>query len=52
MSERTEAQRIATLEKRLDLVLKALRGEFSGLGRQFGTPTFQDLWNAAEEDEE
>lgn len=49
--EPTEAQRIATLEKRLDLVVRALRGEFSALGRQFGTPSFEELWKAAEDEE-
>lgn len=48
MIEPTEAQRIEALEKRLALVVLALRGEFSGMGRQFGAPTFDELWRAAE----
>lgn len=48
MPEPTDTQRIEALEKRLDLVLKTLRGNFSGMGSQFGSPTFDEQWRAAE----
>jgi hypothetical protein len=44
----TDAQRIEALETRLTLVVLALRGELSGMGRQFGGPTFDERWHAAE----
>jgi hypothetical protein len=44
----TYAQRIEALEKRLDLLLAALRVELSGMGRQFGGPALEERWNAAD----
>jgi len=52
VSERTEAQRVATLEERVDLLLAALRGAFSGMGRQFDDDRFAERWRQAGEDEE
>lgn len=51
MSEPTEAQRIATLEKRVEMLLAALRAQFSGMGKEFGDATFNQRWKAAEEEE-
>lgn len=48
MSVPTEAQRIEALEKRLNLMLATLRGNFSGMGSMFGSPTFDEQWRAAE----
>ena len=51
MSEPTEAQRIAILEKRVDMLLAALRGQFSGMGKEFCDATFNQRWKAAEDEE-
>jgi hypothetical protein len=44
----TEAQRIEALETRVDILLTALRGAFSGIGKPFGDATFYERWQAAE----
>lgn len=43
----TDAERIAVLEKRMDLLVEAVRREMSGLGRSFGSSEFDRLWTQA-----
>ena len=52
MPEPTDAERIATLEKRLDLLKAALRSELSAMGRSFGNAEFDRQWDEAAEPEE
>lgn len=47
MPEPTDADRICILEKRLEILMHAVRREFSGMGRSFGNADFNRQWEEA-----